>query len=144
MTYPGYYGEVDPDRPAVVMGTAGTVVTYGLLDQRSNRLARLLRHAGLRKGDRLAVLMENNPRFLEITWAALRSGLYITPVNRHLTPAEVAYIVDDCGASALVVSAALGPVATALAPDTLARIPVRLAVDGPVAGFDRYEDAIDV
>jgi fatty-acyl-CoA synthase len=87
--------------------------------------------------------MENHPRYLEVTWAALRSGLYVTPVNRHLTAAEVAYIVDDCGASALVVSAALGATVTALAPETLARIPVRLAVDGPVAGFDRYEDAID-
>src|SRR5262249_40504628 len=125
------------------MGTAGTVVTYGQLDQRSNRLARLLREAGLRRGDHLAVLMENNPRYLEITWAALRSGLYVTPVNRHLTPAEVAYIVDDCAASALVVSAALGATVTALAAETVGRIPVRLAVDGPVAGFDRYEDAID-
>src|SRR5262245_38124238 len=125
------------------MGTAGTVVTYGQLDQRSNRLARLLRDAGLRRGDRLAVLMENNPRYLEIAWAALRSGLYITPVNRHLTPGEVAYIVDDCGASALVVSAALRATVTGLAPEAIARIPVRLAVDGPVDGFDRYEDAID-
>jgi long-chain acyl-CoA synthetase len=143
VTYPGYYGEVDPDRPAVVMGTAGTVVTYGQLDQRSNRLARLLRDAGLQRGDRVAVLMENHPRYLEIAWAALRSGLYVTPVNRHLTPAEVAYIVDDCGASALVVSAALGATVTALAPEVVARIPVRLAVDGAVVGFDRYEDAID-
>src|SRR5262249_40244760 len=126
------------------MGTAGTVVTYGQLDQRSNRLARLLRDAGLRRGDRLAVLMENNPRYLEITWAALRSGLYITPVNRHLTPAEVSYIIDDCGARALVVSVALNVTVTGLASDVVARIPVRLALDGPVDGFERYEDAIDL
>jgi fatty-acyl-CoA synthase len=142
VTYPGYYGQVDPDLPAVVMGTAGTVVTYGQLDQRSNQLARLLRDAGLRRGDRLAVLMENNPRYLEITWAALRSGLYVTPVNRHLTPAEVAYIVDDCGARALVVSAALGATVTGLGAETVAPIPVRLVIDGPLDGFDRYEDAI--
>jgi long-chain acyl-CoA synthetase len=143
VTYPGYYGDVEPDRPAVVMGSAGTVVTYGQLDQRSNRLARLLRDAGLRRGDRIAVLMENNPRYLEVTWAALRSGLYVTPVNRHLTPGEVAYIVDDCAASAVVVSAAMSHPGAALSPETIARIPVRLAVDGPVDGFAPYEDAIE-
>jgi long-chain acyl-CoA synthetase len=142
MTYPGYYAAVDPDRPAVVMGGAGTVVTYGELDQRSNQFARLLRDAGLRRGDRIAVLMENNPRYLEVTWAALRSGLYVTPVNRHLTAGEVAYIVDDCRASALVASAALAETGAGLSSELFARIPVRLAVDGPVEGFGRYEDAI--
>jgi len=54
------------------------------------------------------VLSDNVPTVFEVYWAALRSGLYITAVNTHLTPSEVAYIVDDCGARVLVVSANMG------------------------------------
>ena len=46
--------------------------------------------------------MENNLRYLEIAWAAQRSGLYYTAVNSHLRPGEVQYILDDCGALAIV------------------------------------------
>jgi long-chain acyl-CoA synthetase len=143
VTYPGHYAEVDPGRPAVTMAAAGTVVTYGELDERSNRLARLLRAAGLRRGDVVAVFMENNPRYSEMAWAALRSGLYLTPVNSHLTPPEVAYILDDCAASALISSAALSATCEALPDATIARRRVRLMVDGASARFDSYELAIE-
>jgi long-chain acyl-CoA synthetase len=142
VTYPGHYAEVDPGRPAVIMAAAGTVLTYGELDERSNRLARLLHAAGLRRGDVLAVFMENNPRYAEVAWAALRSGLYLTPVNRHLTPAEVAYILDDCGASAVISSAALAALCDQLPDTTIERIPVRLMVEGVSARFDSYEQAV--
>jgi long-chain acyl-CoA synthetase len=142
VTYPGHYAEVDPERPAVIMGAAGTVVTYGELDERSNRLARLLHAAGLRPGDVLAVFMENNPRYAEVAWAALRSGLYLTPVNSHLTPDEVAYIIDDCGASAMISSAALATLCDQLPDPTIGRIPVRLVVGGGSERFDSYEQSI--
>jgi long-chain acyl-CoA synthetase len=143
VTYPGHYGAVDPRRPAVIMAAAGTVVTYGELDERSNRLARLLRAAGLGRGDVVAVLMENNPRYSEVAWAALRSGLYLTPVNSHLTADEVAYILDDCGASAVISSAAMAATCEALPDRTIARMRVRLMVDGASARFDAYEQAAD-
>ena len=57
------------------------------------------RHRGR---DRIAVLMENNRPFLEVTWAAQRSELHYTAINSHLRPAEVQYVLDDCGARALV------------------------------------------
>ena len=71
-----------PDTPAVVMGSSGQTVTYGQLDERSNRLARLLRAHGLVEGDHLAILMDNDPRYLEVAWAAQRSGLYYTALNQ--------------------------------------------------------------
>ena len=52
--------------------------------------------------------MENNLHFLEVAWAAQRSGLYYTAVNSHLRRNEVQYILDDCGASALVTSSGHG------------------------------------
>ena len=71
-------------------------------------MAHLLRTFGLGPGGHVAVLLENRPEFFEVVWGALRSGLYVTPINWHLAPDEAAYIVEDCGATALVASAALG------------------------------------
>ena len=87
-----------PDKPAVIMATSGTVVTYGEMRRRSNQLARFFRSVGLRRGDVVAILMENQVGFLETAWAAQRSGLYYAAINWHLSPSEVEYILSDCGA----------------------------------------------
>jgi long-chain acyl-CoA synthetase len=140
--YPGTVAAEHPDRPAVVMATSGEVVTFRQLDERSNQLAHLLRASGLQRGDHIALFMENHPRFLEVVWGALRSGLYITAVNSHLTAEETAYVVDDCEAQVLIASATLAPVAAALAPAAIPRVHTRLMVDGVVDGFEAYEDAV--
>ena len=81
---------VRPDHPALIDGGAGEVLTYRELDQRSNRLANLLCAHGLRRGDHIALFLENNMRFMEVCWAALRSGPYYTTINRYLTAEETA------------------------------------------------------
>ena len=139
--YPGHWAQVSPDKPALVMAGTDDVVTFAELDRRSIQLARLWHAAGLRPGDGVALFMENQPRFFEVVWAALRSGLRITPVNRYLTAPEAAYIVNDCDAGAIVVSRALGAVAAELA-DLIPGCKLRLAVDGVVPGYDSYEDAV--
>ncbi len=140
--YPGTHAETHPDKPALVMAGSGQTLTYRELDERSNRLAHLLRAAGLQRGDHVALFMENNPRFMEVIWAALRSGLYITAVNSHLTADEVAYIVDDCGAKAFVTSTALAGVAAQLDWAALPRVGTKLVADGELDGFDGYENAV--
>src|SRR4051794_18405343 len=139
--HPGTHAAKHPDKPALIMGTSGAVVTYRELDDRSNQLAQLMWSAGLRPGDHVAVFLENHVIYLEVAWAALRSGLYLTSVNRYLTADEAGYIVDDCGARALITSKALAEHATGV----LAHAPgveVALMVDGTAPGFDAYEDAI--
>jgi fatty-acyl-CoA synthase len=131
----------DPSKVAIRMARSGVAVTYGELDERSMRLAQLLHAAGLRPGDVIAIFLENHPRYLEVYWAGVRSGLYVTAVNRYLTGEEVAYILNDSGAKALVTSVALAEAATAALPH-VHDCPVRLVIDGAVEGFDRYEDAI--
>ncbi|MFC4948872.1 acyl-CoA synthetase [Pseudonocardia sp. GCM10023141] len=131
--YPGTFAALTPDKPAVVMADSGAVLTYAELEERSIRLSRALHDAGLRPGDAVALLSENSLRYYEVFWAAMRSGLYITAINQHLTAAEVAYIVGDCGARALVVSAALSDVATAIVALTPG-VEVRLAVGGSAVG----------
>ena len=48
--YPGYWADLQPDKPAAINTFTGETVTYGQLDSRSNQLARLLYAEGLRRG----------------------------------------------------------------------------------------------
>ena len=137
--YPGVTARRLPDKPAVIMGSTGRVVTYRELDERSNRLAHVLRSAGLGVGDNIALLVENHERFFEICWAALRSGLYCTPVSTALTAEEAVYIVGDCGARALIVSASLDQSSALVAR---ADVAVCLSLDGAVPGCASYEHAL--
>ena len=138
--YLGDHALRDPGKAALIHAATGTTVSYRELDARSNRLAHLLRSQGLRRGSHIALLMENNPRFMEVVWAALRAGLYVTAINRYLTPDEAAYVVNDCDAEALVTSFAMREVAAPLA-GLIPGCRVRLMTDGIIDGWASYEDA---
>jgi acyl-CoA synthetase (AMP-forming)/AMP-acid ligase II len=140
--HPAAHARATPDRAAVVMGTSGEVRTYAELDEASTRVARLLRTRGLTPGDHLAVLVDNQPEFFDVVWGGLRAGLYVTPISRHLTAGEAGYIVANCDARALVAAARLGSVVTEMGDD-LAGVTTRLAVGGDLAGFERYEAAVE-
>ena len=128
-----------PDRPAVVLAGGGSL-TYGQLEERSCRVAHLLRSRGLGTGSHVAVLVENRLEFFEVAWAALRTGMYVTPINWHLAPGEAAYIVEDCGASVLFASADLASLVGDLG--TGGAIEARIAIGGRRPGFDDYEEAV--
>ncbi|EFC86857.1 acyl-CoA synthetase [Parafrankia sp. EUN1f] len=146
---PSGYATYDPDRPAVIMARGRQVITYGALNERSARLARLLSDRGLVAGDVVALLAENHPRFMEVLWAAVRSGLYITAVNRYGTAEEIAYILRDSGACALVTTATLAAAAVPAVRD-VPGCATRLMIDGVregadgggADGFEAYEAAI--
>ena len=69
------HAQANPDKPAVIMYPSGVTVTFGELEARANRLAHLFRQAGLREGDPVAILMENNEHFHMAIWAARRNSL---------------------------------------------------------------------
>jgi long-chain acyl-CoA synthetase len=128
-----------PDRPAVIMASSGAALGYGELEARANRLAHRLRRLGLRRGDHVALFMENNLRFAEVAAAASRSGLYYTPVNSHLTAGEAATIVDDSGSTLVFTTTARLDVAAEVA----AHCPgVRqwYVVDGAAPALARFGD----
>ncbi|MCH2185525.1 AMP-binding protein, partial [Myxococcota bacterium] len=102
--YPGLIAQKTPDHPAWIMAGSGQIVTYGELDERSNRAAHLFYSLGLRRGDHIAFCLENHPRFFELCWAAQRSGLYFTAISSRLTPPEIEYIINDCGARVFISS----------------------------------------
>ncbi|HEY8525185.1 MAG TPA: AMP-binding protein [Acidimicrobiales bacterium] len=99
--HPGTFAERTPDKAAVVMAD-GRRLSYEELEQASNRLAHLFRASGLRRGDHVALVMENRPELLVAFWAAQRAGLYYTPCSTLLNEDELRYIVDDCGARVLL------------------------------------------
>jgi long-chain acyl-CoA synthetase len=90
-----------PDKPAVLIDER--VLTYGDLDRGSRALAAHLRQAGVRHGDTIAILAPNCAEFFVAAWSAQRSGLYFTPIGRHLKPQEIAYQLTDSGAKVLFV-----------------------------------------
>ncbi len=131
-----------PDRPAVVMNTSGVVRTYGDIEAASARLARVLRERGLGVGDHIAVLMDNQPEFYDVVWAAMRLGVYVTPINWHLVSKEAGYIVRDCDASALFASASLAGIVAGFGDD-MANVNTRICVDGHIDGFENLSALVD-
>ena len=127
--YAGRHAVERADQPCFVMASTGAAVTYGEYEARANRLAHLLRAAGLRRLDHYAIFMENNDRYLEACGAGERSGLYYTCVNSYLTAEELAYIVGNSRSKALITSRAKLDVAR----EALASCPgleLLLVVDG--------------
>src|SRR5512138_910534 len=103
-----------PDKVAAHFPDLGTSITFDALDARSNRAAQWLISLGLQPGDGIAMLMDNRPEFLELAFACRRAGLYYTPLSVHLRPQEVAYMLTDAQAKAIIVSPALADLATSL------------------------------
>jgi long-chain acyl-CoA synthetase len=138
--YPGEHAVTRPNHPAVVMAETGETITYGELDQQSNQLAQAWCKAGLRSGDGVALLASNEPWFFVVMWAAMRSGFYVTPVSRHLSAPEIAYIVSDCEARCLIVDGGLDGAAAAVAE--LLDVELLVAVGTSVRGCQDYSDFI--
>ncbi|MCL4134560.1 UNVERIFIED_CONTAM: hypothetical protein GTU68_041666 [Idotea baltica] len=136
--YPGTFAETTPDKAAAIMAGSGEVLTYKQLDDRSNQLAQLLWAAGLRPGDHVSIFMENNLEYFECYWAAIRSGLYFTTINRYLQPDETTYILEDSNCKALFTSAKMAELMTGI-PELAPNVEVLLSVGGGVDGFDDYE-----
>ena len=79
--------------------------TFQELNENSNRYANFLLEKGLSPGDGVAIVCKNRPEFLEALFGPLRVGLRITPINWHLTPEEICYIVENCEAKVVVCDA---------------------------------------
>ena len=139
--YPGSHAASAPERAAVINAGSGQLVTYRELEDNSARLAAALNALGLRKGDVIALLSDNALKAFEIYWAAIRSGLYITLINWHLTADETAFIVSDSGARVLIVSGGVGDLAEQVAVQT-PTVERRYAFGRSVPGHESYADLL--
>ena len=93
----------DRDR-VVLVEDDGTEHTAGALVDAANQIARNLASRGLEPGDVVAMVLHNEAAVYELNLAVMQSGLYLVPVNWHLTAHEIGYILEDSGAKAAFVS----------------------------------------
>ncbi|MET3528571.1 AMP-binding protein [Phenylobacterium koreense] len=141
------WAEVQPDKVAI-FDPDGRTRTFGQLNANANRIARLLREAGLKPGEGVALLCTNRAEFAEVMSGAMRVGLRLTPINWHMTAEEIAYVIKDCEAKALFADAAVATAreAAASCPD----LRLKVAIGGAIGGFADYDatlgqmDATDI
>ena len=132
----GFYriAQARPDRIAII-DAGRSSLTFGELARRVNQVSRALRSRGLVAGDVVAGLVRNGREHLELVLATGQVGLYYVPVNWHLSPAEIGYILQDSGANLVVAAAEQARELPAGA------LPAnRLAVGGAVAGWEPYAE----
>jgi fatty-acyl-CoA synthase len=128
--------EVFPSKTALIDGERRW--TYRELAAEVELVAVALRSSGLEVGDRVAYLCRNVAELLIAHYAVPLAGGVLVALNTRLSPAEIAYICDHCGARMLLVDHELGPsieeVREAAAP------PEIFAIGGEVPGAGSYED----
>lgn len=106
--------EAEPDRPAVV-ATDGTLTTAGELLERCNRMSNLLRATGVGHGDAVAAMFPNVTDLIALTLGTFQIGAQLVPINWHLTPPEIAYLIDNSDARLFVAHARFADAARAAA-----------------------------
>ena len=97
------HGRDRPDAPALIVGDH--TITFGELDQRSNRVAQALAAAGVGFGDRVAFVERNGAEFFDVVFGLAKLGAVAVPVNWRLAAPEMRQIIDDAGATLVIVGA---------------------------------------
>ncbi len=139
----------------------GRTLSWGDLDDLSDRFAGLLQSGGIGRGDRVALMMGNCPQFSLCFWGIMKLGAILVPVNPMFKKAELVYQLNDAGAGLIVVQDDLVPlVAEAQAETPLRRIlatgaaemagaqgpvpqPAGMGAAPPPDGVERLLDALD-
>jgi 4-hydroxybenzoate-CoA ligase len=85
-------------------------LTYGQLQRESRRVANMLRRLGVRREERVAMIMLDTVDFPAVFLGAIRAGIVPVPLNTLLTSDQYAYVLADCRARVLFISEALFPV----------------------------------
>jgi 4-hydroxybenzoate-CoA ligase len=108
-------------------------LTYAQLQAETARFADALRRAGIGRERRVVLLLQDTIDFPIAFWGALRAGVIPVPINTLLTQDTVAYILDDCRAEAVFVSAPLASVVASAQRPVIVSEP-----DGSDSGFGQF------
>jgi long-chain acyl-CoA synthetase len=131
------YAQREPERLALV-DPLGREWTRGELLAQCNRVVHGLRALGLERGDVVAIDSPNCAEYFMTSLACTQAGLYLTPINWHLAPAEVAYIVVDSGAKVFIGHADVSEACAKTVTDADLSASACFAI-GDVAGFQPFE-----
>jgi long-chain acyl-CoA synthetase len=136
------HAENHPDRPALI-DESGTT-TWAQLQVRVTQLSNAFAARDVGPGDTLAVMMGNRRELYEVLLAASHIGFTVVPVNWHWVADELAYVIADSGAKAIVVGERFAQIATlALGDERCASIEFSVLAGegaGDASGLECYED----
>ncbi len=135
-----YFAQLDPQALALI-DPQGRRWSRGELFALANRLSRALRDSGLKRGDALALMAPNCAEYLAIYLAATQVGLYLVPINWHLSQPEISYILEDSAARLLIVHGRLGGVLLSSLVANQGSVATLIAI-GKVPGYREFEDFI--
>ena len=131
----------EPDRTALRF--MGVELSYAQMEEASARAATLFRESGLERGDRVALMLPNVPDFVTAYFGALRAGVTVVPFSPLLKDSEVAYILDDCEAKALIAfEDFLGPARAGAKQAGLDRVWASTRPDGDTQGLELFAGAV--
>src|SRR3954470_7800388 len=128
------HGAEQAAAPAIVYGDR--TITYGELDERSNRFANGLLAEGVRSQQRVAWLDKNAPEYFDALFGATKVNAVLCAVNWRLAPREAAFIINDSQATVLVIGEELLPMLDAMSGELTTVKRVLVVGDGAV-GSDR-------
>lgn len=128
---------------AIAVKDSARSFTYQETNKRVNRLCHSLLALGLKKGDKVAVLLENSIEIIEVYLATAKTGLVIVPMNFRLVGRDIDYIVNNSDAQALIVDQEFAPVIDDIKPHLANIAKDRYIVVGPPSeGYREYESFI--
>ncbi|MFC1944668.1 class I adenylate-forming enzyme family protein [Chloroflexota bacterium] len=93
----------NPARLAILYKSSNDCYTYGELNARVNRLSHALTDSGVRKGDRVAVVLHNCPQYIESFFACMKIGAVLTAIDFRITPQDLRYLLADSQANTLLI-----------------------------------------
>ena len=143
------YGLIDVlQRNAALQGDAaafifdGAAVTHAQFLARVERLAAALAAEGVGPGDRIAIVADNSPEFIDFYGAAAWLGAILVPVNWRLSADEIAYIIGDCAPKLVVASAAHQQTFAAQRPE-FSGVRGWIGIGAPAAPFRNLAALVD-
>lgn len=140
----GFWKSAASKRDAIaIVDPDGTEHRFGELLDHCNQLVHGLRALGLKRGDTLAMAMPNCHQALEVFMAAAQAGWRVTPVNWHLTAAEVGYILQDSESKVWITASRCGDIARAAAQEINFPSAMCYSIDGGIEGFKDYSSLLD-
>ena len=140
--YPGKWAELFPDKPAVINSETEETLTFKQLEDRSNQLSHYFEQNNIKKGSHVVIFSDNDIKFFEIAWAALRSGIYLSPVNHYLKADELSYVINNSGAEAIICSKDL-EINCLEALKSVDKKIKKISFNGDIYGFENYESVIE-
>jgi len=123
-------------KDAVALEFQGRTLTFGEIDQRSNRVAHLLRNRGLEVGDRLCCYLPNSLEMIDIYLACVKSGVIFVPINILYKDREIAHILTDAEPKAVVASGDFSGPAQVWRPSEISAAAELLPASRPAVSLD--------